>query len=88
MLRNGLRLQQPADYGRELGRILQQFAQVAERLHGVEQTFVLRQGVKHYARMLERSGSTSHNKQAFHRKDQDLRMWVADLIGVRAPAYS
>ncbi len=24
----------------------------------------------------------SHNKQAFHRKDQDFRMWMAGLVGL------
>lgn len=94
------------DYKPELAQLVQQFAGVAERLHGVEQSPILRQGPQHYAAALERSGEglvrtavqklerqasdlerissvlASHNRSAFHRKDQDFRMWIAGLIGL------
>ena len=44
------------DYKPELAQIVQQLAHVAERLHGVEQSPILRQGAQHYAAALERSG--------------------------------
>ncbi|MDZ7874009.1 MAG: DUF6118 family protein [Rhizobium sp.] len=101
----------PQDYKPELAQIVQQLAHVAERLHGVEQSPILRQGAQHYAAALERSGEglvriavqqlerqasdlerisnvlASHNKSAFHRKDQDFRMWMAGGIGVIAGAF-
>ncbi|MCF1436926.1 MULTISPECIES: DUF6118 family protein [Rhizobium/Agrobacterium group] len=101
----------PEDYKPELAQIVQQLAHVAERLHGVEQTPILRQGAQHYAAALERSGEglvrtavqqlerqaadlarissvlASHNKSAFHRKDQDFRMWMAGGIGIIAGAF-
>ncbi|KAB2699018.1 DUF6118 family protein [Paracoccus sp. PXZ] len=96
----------PQDYKPELAQLVQQLAHVAERLHGVEQSPILRQGAEHYAARLERSGEglvrtavqqlerqaadlerissvlASHNKSAFHRKDQDFRMWVAGGVGI------
>ncbi|UDF33316.1 UNVERIFIED_ORG: DUF6118 family protein (plasmid) [Roseateles sp. XES5] len=96
------------DYKPELAQIVQQLAHFGERLQGVEQSPILRQGAQHYATALERSGDglvrtavqqlerqasdlerissvlASHNRQAFHRKDQDFRMWMAGIIGVFA----
>ena len=94
------------DYKPELAQIVQQLAHVGERVHGVEQSPILRQGAEHYAARLERGGEglvrtavqqlerqasdlerisnvlASHNRQAFHRKDQDFRMWMAGLVGL------
>ncbi len=99
------------DYKPELAQIVQQLAHVGERLQGVEQSPILRQGAQHYAAALERSGEglvrtavqqlerqasdlerissvlASHNKSAFHRKDQDFRMWMAGGIGIIAGAF-
>ncbi|ADZ72832.1 DUF6118 family protein [Polymorphum gilvum] len=50
------KFQKPTDYGPDLGRIVQQLAQVGERLQGVEQSPILRNGPQHYAARLERSG--------------------------------
>ena len=96
----------PQDYKPELAQLVQQLAGVGERLRGVEQSPILRQGPQHYAAALERSGESlvriavqklerqasdlervsnvlaSHNRSAFHRKDQDFRMWIAAGIGV------
>lgn len=52
------RFQQPADYGPELGRVVQQLAVVGERLKAVEQTPILRHGAEHYTAMLERGGES------------------------------
>jgi len=44
------------DYKPQLARLVQQLGVVAERLHAVEQSPILRQGAQHYAAVLERSG--------------------------------
>ena len=96
----------PQDYKPQLAQLVQALDSVAERLHGVEQSPILRQGAQHYAAALERSGEglvrtavqqlerqasdlerissvlASHNRSAFHRKDQDFRMWMAAGVGV------
>ena len=101
----------PQDYKPELAQIVQQLAHFGERLQGVEQSPILRQGAQHYAAALERSGEglvrtavqqlerqasdlerissvlASHNRQAFHRKDQDFRMWMAGTVGVFAGIF-
>ena len=99
------------DYKPELAQIVQQLAHFGERLQGVEQSPILRQGAQHYAAALERSGEglvrtavqqlerqasdlerissvlASHNKSAFHWKDQDFRMWMAGTVGVFAGIF-
>jgi len=44
------------DYKPQLAQLVQALDNVAERLHGVEQSPILRQGAQHYAALLERSG--------------------------------
>ncbi|WP_247998060.1 DUF6118 family protein [Brucella tritici] len=46
----------PADYKPELAQLVQQLAHVGERVQGVEQSPILRNGPQHYAAALERSG--------------------------------
>ena len=99
------------DYKPQLAQLVQALDNVAERMHGVEQSPILRQGAQHYAAALERSGEglvrtavqqlerqasdlerigsvlASHNRQAFHRKDQDFRMWMAGIVGVFAGIF-
>jgi hypothetical protein len=48
----------PQDYKPELAQLVQQLNAVAERLHGVEQSPILRQGPQHYAAALEHSGES------------------------------
>ena len=50
------KFQQPPDYGRDLGAIVQQLAHVGERLQAVEQSPIFRQGAEHYAARLELGG--------------------------------
>ena len=100
------KIEPQADYKPQLAQLVQALDSVAERLHGVEQSPILRQGAQHYASALERSGEglvrnavqqlerqasdlerissvlASHNRSAFHRKDQDFRMWMAAGVGV------
>lgn len=101
----------PIDYSADLGHLTQGLALIADRLHAVEQSPLLRQSAEHHARIFERSGEglvrdavqalerqasdleristvlASHNAQAFHRKDQDFRMWVAAVTGVIVGAF-
>ena len=44
------------DYKPQLAQLVQALDNVAERMHGVEQSPILRQGAQHYAALLERSG--------------------------------
>lgn len=44
------------DYKPQLAQLVQALDTVAERLHGVEQSPILRNGPEHYAARLERSG--------------------------------
>lgn len=105
------KIEPQADYKPQLAQLVQQLGIVVERLQGVEQSPILRQGAQHYATALERSGEglvrtavqelerqasdlerissvlASHNKSAFHRKDQDFRMWMAGGIGIIAGAF-
>lgn len=64
----------PADYKPELAHLVQQLAHVGERLQGVEQSPILRQGPQHYAAMLERSGTdlVRTTAQQFERQAADL----------------
>lgn len=49
------KFQQPADYGPDLGRVVQQLAQVGKRLEVLEQSPILRNGPEHYAREIGRA---------------------------------
>lgn len=44
------------DYKPQLAQLVQALDNVAERMHGVEQSPILKQGATHYAALLERSG--------------------------------
>src|SRR5690606_15508066 len=94
------------DYKPQLAQLVQALDNVAERMHGVEQSPILKQGAQHYAALLERSGEAlirtaaqqlerqaadleragrnlaAHTKNAYDRKSQDFRMWMAGLVGV------
>lgn len=75
------KFQQPTDYGPDLGRIVQQLAQVGERLQGVEQSPILRNGPQHYAAMLERSGEglVRTAAQQLERQASDLERTANNL---------
>ena len=62
------------DYKPELAQIVQQLAHVGERVHGVEQSPILRQGAQHYAALLERSGEALIRTAA-----QQLERQASDL---------
>lgn len=62
------------DYKPELAQIVRQLAHVGERVHGVEQSPILRQGAEHYAARLERAGEGLVKTAA-----QKLERQTADL---------
>ncbi|MER9586059.1 DUF6118 family protein [Mesorhizobium sp. M0276] len=67
-------LQQPTEYGPDLGRIVQQLAVVGEHLKAVEQSPILKRGAEHYAAMLERCGESPVRTAA-----QQLERQATDL---------
>lgn len=75
------KFQQPTDYGPDLGRIVQQLAQVGERLQGVEQSPILRNGPQHYAAALERSGEglVRTAAQQFQNESRDFQRAAREL---------
>ena len=50
------KIEPQADYKPQLAQLVQALDSVAQRMHGVEQSPILRQGAQHYAAALERSG--------------------------------
>lgn len=79
----------PQDYKPELAQIVQQLAHVAERLHGVEQSPILRQGAQHYAAALERSGEglVRTAVQQLERQAADLERAGRNLTAYTKSAY-
>ena len=77
------------DYKPELAQIVQQLAHVAERLHGVEQSPILRQGAQHYAAALERSGEglVRTAVQQLERQAADLERAGRNLTAFTKSAY-
>ena len=51
------KIQQPPDYGPELGRIVKQVAVVGQHLEALQKLPALRNGPDHYARALENAGN-------------------------------
>ena len=83
------KIQQPPDYGPDLGRIVQQLGLVVERLEAVEQSPILRNGPEHYARALERSGESLVRTAALELegKGRDLEREAINLAGYTKSAY-
>ena len=79
----------PQDYKPELAQIVQQLAHVAERLQGVEQSPILRQGAQHYAAALERSGEglVRTAVQQLERQAADLERAGRNLTAYTKSAY-
>ena len=69
------------DYKPQLAQLVQQLGVVAERLQGVEQSPILRQGAQHYASALERAGEglVSTAVQKLERQAGDLERISAVL---------
>jgi len=88
------RIRPPQDYKPQLAQLAQAFDNVAERLHGVEQTVLERGGeelIRRAARELEQQASNLEGagqnlaactKNAYDREYQDFRMWRAGIAGM------
>lgn len=79
------KIQQPPDYGPELGRIVNQVAVVGQHLEALQKLPALRNGPDHYARALENAGdrvsegagrTIEARGQALERVTSDLREFV------------
>lgn len=71
----------PIDYSTELGLLSQNVAGLSERLAGVEQSPMLRQGPEHYARVLERGGEglVRTAAQQFQNESRDFQRTAREL---------
>jgi len=83
------RIEPQADYKPQLAQLVQQLGVVAERLHGVEQSPILRQGATHYAALLERSGEALIRTaaQQLERQASDLERAGRNLAAHTKSAY-
>ena len=77
------------DYKPQLAQLVQALDTVAERLHGVEQSPILKQGAQHYAAALERSGEALIRTaaQQLERQASDLERAGRNLATHTKSAY-
>ncbi len=83
------KIEPQTDYKPQLAQLVQQLGVIAERLHGVDQSPILRQGAQHYAAALEHSGEglIRTAAQQLERQASDLeragRNLAAHVAGAR-----
>ncbi|UVV70797.1 DUF6118 family protein [Brucella anthropi] len=83
------KIEPQTDYKPQLAQLVQALDNVAERLNGIEQSPILRQGAQHYAGVLERSGEALVRTaaQQLERQSSDLerasRNLSARVLGAR-----
>lgn len=77
------------DYKPQLAQLVQALDNVAERMHGVEQSPILRHGAQHYAALLERSGEALIRTAALalERQASDLERAGRNLAAHTKSAY-
>ena len=77
------------DYKPQLAQLVQALDNVAERMHGVEQSPILKQGAQHYAALLERSGEALIRTaaQQLERQASDLERAGRNLAAHTKSAY-
>ena len=77
------------DYKPQLAQLVQALDSVAQRMHGVEQSPILRQGAQHYAAALERSGEglVRTAVQQLERQAADLERAGRNLAAHTKSAY-
>ena len=75
------KIEPQADYKPQLAQLVQALDSVAERLHGVEQSPILRQGAQHYASALERSGESLVRTAAQQLEDADVDVTLVAMTG-------
>lgn len=79
---------QPIDYSADLAQLVQSLAQVAERLHAVEKSPLLKNGPEHHARAIERSGESlvKTAAQQFQHESRDFQRLAREMAGQMASA--
>jgi len=82
------KLQQPVDYSADLAQLVQSLAQVADRLHSIEKSPLLKNGPEHHARALERSGESlvKTAAQQFQNESRDFQRVAREMAGQMASA--
>lgn len=77
------------DYKPQLAQLVQALDNVAERMHSVEQSPILKQGAQHYAAVLERSGEALIRTaaQQLERQASDLERAGRNLAAHTKSAY-
>lgn len=82
------KLQQPIDYSADLAQLVQSIAQVAERLHAVERSPLLKNGPEYYTRAIERSGESLAKTaaQQFQNESRDFQRVAREIAGQMASA--
>ena len=83
------KIEPQTDYKPQLAQLVQALDTVAERLHGVEQSPILKQGAQHYAAALERSGEALIRTaaQQLERQASDLERACRNLAAHTKSAY-
>ena len=83
------KIEPQTDYKPQLAQLVQALDTVAERMHGVEQSPLLKQGAQHYAAALERSGEglVRTAVQQLERQAADLERAVRNLATYTKSAY-
>lgn len=83
------KIEPQTDYKPQLAQLVQALDTVAERLHGVEQSPILKQGAQHYAAALERSGEALIRTaaQQLERQASDLERAGRNLAAHTKSAY-
>lgn len=75
------KIQQPPDYGPELGRMVKQLTIVAQHLEAVEKAPAIRNGPDHYARAIESAGDriSGNAVRMIEARGQSLERLTGDL---------
>jgi hypothetical protein len=83
------KIEAPQDYKPQLAQLVQALAAVSERLDGVEQSPLLREGAEHHAALLERGGTNlvSDAARALERQAGDLERIGRNLAAHVASAH-
>lgn len=80
--------QQPIDYSGDIALLIQSLAQVAQRLHAIEKSLLIKNGHEHYLRGFERSGESlvKMAAQQFQNESRDFQRVTRDITGQLASA--
>jgi len=83
------KIEPPQDYKPQLARLVQSLDNVAERLHGVEQSPILQRGAEYYTAVIERGGEglIRSAAQQLERQASELERAGRDLAAHTRSAY-